>query len=510
MFSYNTENGLIQDITPSEDNEDFKILRNCQGLRSAGAHNGVAFFGGPGLYASDLKDAASSAFAAFDADRGKFISASSMSEVDGCAVTNVRRWIVYDDVLYVGTKVITKEGKTRGAILRWYGDKSDPWQFHIVGWVPMDAAEITIFNGKMYVGTWGGAPERQYTSSVCCSETIPAGGLQPVTSDEKDWQILWSVSEYEHFNSNGRQITSVAGFKAWRGHLYWGMFAPSFMLLSTASDRYDDLTSPDAISFLLGNHRQTTLWRLDTDNKVELLYGETRLPKWNQQDDTWSFDETGWTPKWGRAGYGNIWCIYTWAMHEYNDKLYLGTMDCSNLIDAVNDNSSGGINLFGMLKTLTNTSDSSYGFEILVMDDEEKVPTFITKDGFGNHDAYGVRNFGVLDHRLFVGTASPFNLAEHGGWRIITIEDKTIATSVEQSKIIEPGIVYKTEAGSITMASVDGEDITSIEIYDVAGKLINKIAPNAHTITFPLDAAGVIVAKITTKSGTWTGKITNQ
>ena len=37
-------------------------------------------------------------------------------------------------------------------------------------------------------------------------------------------------------------------------------------------------------------------------------------------------------PKWGRSGLGNLYTNYIWSMEVYNDRLYVGTMDMSNLI----------------------------------------------------------------------------------------------------------------------------------------------------------------------------------
>ena len=81
MYSYDTKSGIVTDITPSMD--EYPILKNCQGLRSCGIHNGVVFFGGPGLYASDWDSKVSAAFVAYDADNDRILSANSMDDVDG-------------------------------------------------------------------------------------------------------------------------------------------------------------------------------------------------------------------------------------------------------------------------------------------------------------------------------------------------------------------------------------------------------------------------------------------
>lgn len=150
MYSYDTKSGIVTDITPSMD--EYPVLKNCQGLRSCGIHKGVVFFGGPGLYASDWDSRVSAAFVAYDADCDRILGVSSMSDVDGCKVVNVRRWRVINDVLYVTVGIThPTTGKKIGALLRWYGDKKDPWNFHIVGLVDNEAAELAYFNNRIYI-----------------------------------------------------------------------------------------------------------------------------------------------------------------------------------------------------------------------------------------------------------------------------------------------------------------------------------------------------------------------
>lgn len=183
MYSYDTKTGVVNDITPSMDK--YPGLRNCQGLRSCGVHNGVVFFGGPGLYSSNWDSKVSAAFVAYDADNDRIISCSDMSDVDGCKVVNVRRWRVINGVLYVAVGIMhPTTGKKIGALLRWYGDKENPWNFHIVGLVENEAAELAPFNNHIYIGSWG------IVSSVNVSPEIPDGGFTPVSIDSEKWPTV--------------------------------------------------------------------------------------------------------------------------------------------------------------------------------------------------------------------------------------------------------------------------------------------------------------------------------
>lgn len=134
IYCYDITTGSVQDITPSGGDYD-KLLQDCQGLRSAGYHNGVAFFGGPSLYGSTSGQTVGSSFFAYDTDAGKFIGCKALTDIDGNAITDIRRWYVHNGVLYCGVRITDANGKDRGAVLRWYGDKTNPWQFKIVGWM---------------------------------------------------------------------------------------------------------------------------------------------------------------------------------------------------------------------------------------------------------------------------------------------------------------------------------------------------------------------------------------
>ena len=505
MYSYDTKSGVVTDITPSM--EEYPILKNCQGLRSCGVHNGVVFFGGPGLYASDWDSKVSAAFVAYDADNDRILSASSMDDVDGCKVVNVRRWRVINGVLYVTVGIThPTTGKKIGALLRWYGDKNDPWNFHIVGLVDSEAAELAYFNNRIYIGSWG------TMSSVHVSPELPEGGFTPVSIDSEMWPKVWTSEAGEPTVTLGRSLTAVAGFHEWRNHLYWGVFCPNYYILSRAQSTYGSLTSPDALAFILGNYRTPSFWRLDKDNSYELLYGDTKNPK--PVYDTagkitkWELESNGLTAKWGRGGFGNLWTIYIWAMQEYNNNLYIGTMDLSNLADAAGSNLVGDKGFAIVAKLLTGLDRADEGFELLRMTDEDEAPKFVTENGFNNPEQFGVRNLEVLDNKLMLGSASMSSLKPNGGWHVNSITDTTIPTSITQTEIKKPGIIMERNAEYINLATVGGEKITAVEVYDAAGSRITSARPDSHIASIPLqNAKGISIIKITSEKGEWEAKI---
>lgn len=505
MYSYDTKSGIVTDITPSID--EYPILKNCQGLRSCGVHNGVVFFGGPGLYASDWDSKVSAAFVAYDADSNRILGTSSLSDVDGCKVVNVRRWRVINDVLYVTvgiTHPIT--GKKIGALLRWYGDKNDPWNFHIVGLVDSEAAELAYFNNHIYIGTW------DLVSAVHVSPEIPAEGFTPVSLDSEMWPTVWTTAVAEPTATLGRSITSIAGFHEWRNHLYWGVFCPNYYSLSKAQSTYGSLTSADALAYILGNYRTPSFWRIDKDNNYEMLYGDTENPKPIYGSDgkieKWEIEPNGLTAKWGRGGFGNIWTIYIWALQEYNNNLYIGTMDLSNLADAAGSELATDKGFAIVANLLTGLKRKDEGFELLRMTDEEEAPKYITKNGFNNAQQFGVRNLEVIDNKLMLGSASMSNLVSNGGWHVHSITDNNIPTSVKQTEIKKPGIIMERNTEYINLATVGGEKITKVEVFDTTGRKINSARPDSHVASIPLqNVKGISIVKITSEKGEWEAKI---
>lgn len=501
IYSYDTKTGIVTDITPSI--ADYPLLKNCQGLRSCGVHNGVVFFGGPGLYASDWDSKVSAAFVAYDADNDRILSTSSMDNVDGCKVVNVRRWRVINNVLYVTVGLThPTTGKKIGALLRWYGDKNDPWKFHIVGLVDKEAAELAYFNNRIYIGTWG------TVSAVNVSPELPEGGFTPVGINSDMWPEIWTTESAEPTKTLGRSLTSVAGFHEWRDHLYWGVFCPNYYILSSALATYGDLTSPDALAFILGNYRTPSFWRLDKDNTCEMLYGDTSNPKpvYNKKGniEKWELESNGLTAKWGRGGFGNLCTIYVWALQQYNDNLYIGTMDLSNLAVAAASKLLGDESFDTLSKLLTGLDTSDEGFELLRMTDEEEAPKFITQNGFNNAEQYGVRNLEVLNNKLMLGSASMSSLKDNGGWHVLSLEDLSTPASISQSEIKKPGIIMERNAEYINLATVGGEAIATISVYDAAGRMISSSRPATHLVSIPLqNVKGVHIIKVTSAKGEW-------
>ena len=299
----------------------------------------------------------------------------------------------------------------------------------------------------------------------------------------------------------------------WNGKLYWGMFCAVYTIPNIAVKMgYTDFKSPEAMAFILGSIRQTSFWRLDQNDNIELLYGETELPVWNRLytgEDTWEMVETGFTPKFGRAGFGQPWTAYTWTMAEYHNDLYIGTMNAETLLRAASISADGSVSpLFSAIRLLTGNKYGREGFELLRWSNPDEAPEYITTCGFGNGTAYGIRNFTLCGDDLYIGSASPLNLEQYGGWHLFRLHQDT-TEGVTSAELPALGLIFRNADDAVTFASADGSNLASVRIFTLDGTEVYTATPATNTLSIPAAnlPAGVLVANITIGTQTYTAKL---
>lgn len=192
VFCYDTKTGVVTDITPAD-----TMLNHCQGLRSAAYHKGVMFFGGPSIKGHEHRERLVGILA-YNPATQEFIGSSDMASVQGCQITNVRRWIVVDDVLYCGVGLLDTQGKPKGAVLRWNGSVADPFNFEIVGWTSSEAAEIEYHKGHILWAAGLPRPRRQH----CIKVRRYRPEALWVTYSPTEWEKVWQYSSYEANNTS--------------------------------------------------------------------------------------------------------------------------------------------------------------------------------------------------------------------------------------------------------------------------------------------------------------------
>lgn len=344
FYQYDVNTRTQIDRTPYNDPR----RNRCMGLRSAGYHNGVVFFGG-GAMGGGIN------LFAFNARTGEYLGSQAYPEY-----RTVRKWTVVGNTLYTGVGT-----SYYGRILRWTGSVTDPFNFTEVGVVEGVPRELTG-----YVDSSGRNRLAVTSKGVYVSPPITGTGL--TRQQRYQWIEAWSPDEYEPDYTT--RITYVGGgIEFLNGWLYFGtMHIPgnaadlhttcvippyNFELPSSVcmGDPGDDYAADyKYYAAYQGTERATTIWRIrnpeSNNRETQLLYGEATLHAYNPNhpapppegasDDEWEawmeqvFPETpnvgGYVPLLGSSGFNNDCNNYAWVMETVGSSLFVGTMDyCS-------------------------------------------------------------------------------------------------------------------------------------------------------------------------------------
>jgi hypothetical protein len=156
-----------------------------------------------------------------------------------------------------------------------------------------------------------------------------------------------------------------------------------------------------------GTFRTATLWRgRNLENaatrEIQLLYGETELPACHSPH-SFEMTPTGWTPLYGRSGFGNRRNAYIWQMDVFDGRLFVGTYDSSPV------------------------GAPDIGADLWRFDSPDSPAVNENYSGLGDPNNYGIRSMHGLDDEsaLIIGTANPFNLSPGGGWELRRLKEAT-------------------------------------------------------------------------------------
>lgn len=439
IYRYNLDSKVNQDITPSYSTAT--LLPVTLGIRSAGAHNGVVFFAGPGLNRVN--------FFAFDSDTGEYLGQKTFGQYN-----NIRKWLVYDNVLYTAVAGTAGGGK----VLKWIGSKTDPFKFEEVGDLNAEGAELAIHEGRLFVTTWPSFTAPGNTiASLYMSPLIPSGGL--TAADKANWEIKWKVTDYETDPVTAATYGGGA-LHSFDGHLYWGTMHVPFLSTIAHFRTYGIPSTPDSVfASILGTFRAISIFRgKDFDSNsgpdIELLYGSPILPKYSPVNG-WSImaNANNQIPLYGLPGFGNPFNNYTWTMSTYENQLYVGTMDFSYLLFGELDInipmtlpvSCDGLGLGDMECQMLEKAYMTFakifnpanfvGADLMRFADANSpaIPESIA--GVGNNSSYGIRTMIGDNDGLFLGMANPMNLLTcsdnksinngDGGWSLMCLRSSS-------------------------------------------------------------------------------------
>lgn len=431
IFTFNTATGTQTEITPMDPK-----LSNTSGIRSAGNLNGVALLGGPGFTGGVN-------IFAFNSETGQYIGSSTLMALPGTSVgvTNIRKWVVIDDVLYVGLG--TTEG---GAVLKWTGSLSSPFDFELAGLMDGQAAELAEHDGKLFVTTWPAFAGKAATfAGLWMSPEIPTGGL--TSADAENWQKVWSVSDYEP----DMVVASTYGggaLKSFNGKLYWGTMHVPLTSAFAHFVVYPPANLEDTLMGVLGTYRAISIFNGDDfgteTEQINLLYGNTLLPKYTPGTG-WEIvpNNMGTFPAFGPSGIWNLFNNYTWTMDKYKDELFVGTMDWSFLLSELASGLIGQAFSLPVKDGEANVKDFGgyslptyfFGADLFRFPGANTFAIPVEVNGVGNYLNYGIRTMVSDDENLFLGTANPMNLSPDGGWELIALEEDTLIFDLKEFNI---------------------------------------------------------------------------
>jgi hypothetical protein len=434
VLRVNANTQQTQDITPLND----PILQHTLGLRAAAANNDVVLEMGQYVPGPGSSVGGGLGMFAFEGSTGKFLGSKLFTDI-----SSARGGVVASDGnLYLAAR---NAGTTGGAVLRWTGDKANPFQFETVGTLANDAGYITTFGNRLVVSGWGTQPPGQKgavvggPSKIWMSPDIPAAGLTPADADS--WKPIFGWDQYDPDSTVATGIDWGA-LAEWHGDLYVGSYNPAALgAVESIWSKYG-MPKTDAQKFadMAGANRAATIFRIHNpgtaQQTVTLLYGDKTLPVFNPTSKTWSRKANllGQTPKFGPSGFnGNPGNAYSWTFTVFQDKLYMGTFDLTGLITPsapftkVNDGLSETSEK--LLQTVVGPSLKATlgGGDVWRMDDPNRPAVAETLNGFGNSSDHGVRVFLPFPDKglVYAGMASSWNLKStgpaRGGWNLLKL-----------------------------------------------------------------------------------------
>lgn len=419
VWLYNAKTGKKVDKSAeinARSADDAERLRTTIGLRAAGNLNNVVLLGGPAL--NDSLN-----LFAFDARSKRFLGSVNLPQYG-----NIRTFLVAEGAMYLGVG-IGANGSSGGGVLRWTGNASSPFTFDVVASLPVQAADLTYYDGRIATTSW---PAAQATSTaqlagLWISPKLAEGAPGLTAADAAGWTQVWHARQYETDRIIGATYGG-GGIAAFGDYVYWGTMHVPLKATKVYQSAYPQTTDEGKAAQTQNTQRAISIWRAKglgtADQKIELLYGNTQLPAYTASTNTWTAVSTGWTPLYGKSGFDNPFNNYTWRMLVVDGKLYVGTMDWSYIVQDLVEQG-GGKSTAG-LKAIDPTV---YGGDLWMFPSTEEKAVPVSTQGLGNYLNYGVRNMiPAGDGSLYVGMANPMSLrtdptddVPEGGWELIKL-----------------------------------------------------------------------------------------
>lgn len=391
------------------------------------------------------------------------IGAETGMTQNGEGPTIMLRWVgTPEDPFHGGNYLQTGDGKGAGWDI--VSAKGLDKNFGMIGdfkqFTHTDGSERLIMSSAahplLYDQETGKRDPSKHESVMLLSEAVPNGGW--TRESRMEFDVVFSMDRYDP-DTKGRWGAKWGTTDIHNGYLYFGTYhqgtSAGYSHFQHADQAlFEKLTKTDAgrKAFLLNQWRATSIFRMKLEDidaiatgteNPELLYGYSNFQvaddfgKWTTLPN-----KLGAEPLFGKAGMGNPGNIYSWTSLSKDGQLFWGFFDAFSgvhdlLLEAdasrllvfpgffvpvpfwehFRDSSPTRI-LYEWAKSEMANHDLADEFipggDLVVFEGEGKARV-LTKKGFGNPCANGVRNVEVLDGRIFFATSSWCNLSDRAG-----------------------------------------------------------------------------------------------
>ena len=324
----------------------------------------------------------------------------------------------------------------------------------------VDGSERLIMSSAshphLYNPDTGKRDSSKHESVMLLSEPIPAGGW--TRDNPMQFEIVFSMGRYDP-DFKGRWGAKWGTTNFHNGYIYFGTYhqgtSAGFSHFREADpDLFDQLTDSASglKNFMANEWRASSIFRMKLDDleaitqkkkNPELLYG---YKDFRVANDSGNWETVGNNlavePLFGEAGMGHPGNIYSWTSLSIDGQLFWGFFDAfsgahdllfkadlSRLLllpgyylpipfwEYFRDTSEARV-LYEWAKSEMQTRGMANDFVPggdLVVFEGEGAARVLTKKGFGNPCANGVRNVEVLNDRIFFATSTWCNLSDRAG-----------------------------------------------------------------------------------------------
>lgn len=451
ILSYNKNTHAIEDLTPQDPNIPFGVsveVLTTRGMRFAVTIDDLMIIGGPSLL-GDVQ------LFFYRSDNREYLGAATLPNYN-----SIRRAAIVDGELYIAM------GKPSGGeVLKWTGSVSAAPcascnAFEVVGDFDGLVAFLVLHEDRLFASTW---PAFDGTSTAKLFMSRPLNGSPLTAGDAASWSEVWNANDYD---PDPLLAATYAGgaMASFDGYLFFGtMHLPDLGLGAFLGVNGVPTTEEDILATLYATLRPTVLFRgrdFGTPQQdIELAYGAENLPVFTPGGDfgTWDLQPNNLpagnkAPLFGYSGYTNPYNAYTWTMREWDNRLWIGTLDTtysfqqatSTVLKALAEDPEIDPELLAELSDAVNAFFAPLalqsGADLLYMTDGDAPAIPESLVGVGNPTNWGVRNLIELDGDLVSALANPSNLLGNpndqfpdGGWELVRHEKKPANTAAGAS-----------------------------------------------------------------------------